>query len=45
MVKRGTSEIRKALAYTKDKWDFTNNVPKESGISVEDIIDCIRECM
>ena len=45
MAKRGTREFRKAMSFTKDKWDFKKNEPKESGTSVDDVIEYVRERM
>ena len=45
MAKRGTREFRKAMGYTKDKWDFKKNEPKQSGMTVDDVIDYVRERM
>ena len=45
MAKRGACEFRKAMGYTKDKWDFKKNEPKESGMTVDDVIDYVRERM
>ena len=42
MAKRGLREYRKALSFTKDKWDLTKHEPKESGTTVDDVIDYVR---
>ena len=45
MAKKGMSDYRKAMAYTKDKWDIKKNCPIESGTTVEDVIDYVRRRM
>ena len=42
MAKRGLREYRKALSFTKDKWDLTKHEPKESGTTVDDVIYYVR---
>ena len=42
MAKKGLRAYRKALSFTKDKWDLKLNVPKESGTTVDDVIDYVR---
>ena len=45
MAKKGIREYRKALSFTKDKWNLKNNEPKESGTSVEDVIEYVQRKM
>ena len=45
MAKKGIREYRKALSFTKDKWDLKTNQPKESGTSVDDVIEYVRQKM
>ena len=42
MAKKGLRDYRKALSFTKDKWDLKKNEPKESGTTVDDVIDYVR---
>jgi hypothetical protein len=45
MAKRGMQDYRKALAFTKKKWDLKTNTPIESGTTVEDVIEYVRRRM
>ena len=45
MAKKGACEYRKALAYAGDKWNIKECTPKESGTSVEDVIEYVRRRM
>jgi hypothetical protein len=45
MVKRGMQDYRKAIAFTKDKWDLKKNSPIESGTTVDDIIEYVHRKM
>ena len=45
MAKKGAREYRKALAYAGDKWNIKECTPKESGTSVEDVIEYVRRRM
>ena len=42
MAKKGLREYRKALSFTKDKWDLKKHEPKESGTTVDDVIEYVR---
>ena len=42
MAKKGLKNYRKALSFTKDKWDLKNNVPIESGTTIDDTINYVR---
>ena len=42
MAKKGLREYRKALGFTKDKWNLKNHLPKEFGTTVEDVIEYVR---
>ena len=42
MAKKGLKHYRKALCFTKDKWDFKTNEPKMSGTTVDDVINYVR---
>ena len=41
MAKKGVQEYRKALSYTKEKWDLKKNEPIESGTTVDDVIQYV----
>jgi hypothetical protein len=45
MAKRGMKDYRKALAFTKKKWDLKTNSPIESGTTVDDVIEYVRRSM
>jgi len=45
MVVRGTRAYKKALAYSKDKWEMVTLEPKKSGKTIEDVIDNVRVSM
>ena len=45
MAERGMRDYRKALAFTKDKWDEKKMQPLESGTSIEDVIEYVRQRM
>ena len=45
MAKKGTSYYRKALAYASRKWDLDKNECKESGSTVDDVIEFVRVAM
>ena len=45
MAKRGTKAYRKALAFASRKWDIEKGGPKESGNSINDIIEFVRKSM
>ena len=45
LAKNGIREYRKALSFTKDKWNIKNNEPKESGTTVDDVIEYVRRKM
>ena len=38
-------ECKKALAFTKDKWNLKTNSPIESGTTVDDVIEHVRRRM
>ena len=42
MAKKGLKNYRKALSFTKDKWDLKKNVPIESGTTIDDTINYVR---
>jgi hypothetical protein len=42
MARRGLKSYRKALSFANDKWDIKKNEPKESGTTVEDVIEYVR---
>lgn len=42
MAKKGLREYRKALAFANMKWNIIKNEPKESGTTVEDVIEFVR---
>ena len=42
MAKKGLREYRKALAFANMKWNMIKNEPKESGTTVEDVIEFVR---
>jgi hypothetical protein len=43
MAKKGIRrEYRKALSFTKDKWDLKNNQPKESSTSIGNVIEYVQ---
>ena len=42
IAKKGLKHYRKALSFTKDKWDFKTNEPKMSGTTVDDVINYVR---
>jgi hypothetical protein len=45
MVKRGMQDYRKAIAFTKDKWDLKKNSPIKLGTTVDDVIEYVRRKM
>ena len=42
MAKEGMRSYRKALSFTKAKWDLKKQEPKESGTTVDDVFDYVR---
>ena len=42
---RGVRAYKKALAYSKDKWDMVTLEPKKSGETIQDVIEYVRVCM
>ena len=42
MVKKGMKDYRKAIAYTKDKWNLKTNTPIESGTTVDNVIEYVH---
>ena len=42
MAVRGARAYKKALAYSKDKWNMVSLEPKKSGETIEDVIEYVR---
>ena len=45
MTRKGVCSYRKACAYASDKWDMKKNEPKESGMTIDDVIKYVRHRM
>ena len=45
LATNGAKDYRKAYAYACDKWDMKKNKPKESGMTVDNVIEYVRRRM
>ena len=45
MAQKGMKHFKKALAFAYKKWDRTKNAPKDSGDTIDDVIEYVRTQM
>jgi hypothetical protein len=45
LARKGARSFRKAMAYASEKWDMKTNQPKESGMTIDDVMEYVRRRM